>query len=167
MSSKFHAPEYSDHSGTVQTLIADLGSTRCMHKFVGGRCRRSAELHSAVSPICNRQNARQLDGPERVEPVRNIIPRYGRLKICSTNTDNLWMCSRQSRTPGKCPNLPEPSPADRGCLSRSISKQPAAAAVFGNFGKSHVLRLGQPRSAASKLGHYLKIAGFDACIQIR
>jgi hypothetical protein len=50
------------------------------HKFV-----RNAELHSAVSPNCIRQDAEKTMR-KFFEPLRIENPRYGRLKICATIT---------------------------------------------------------------------------------
>ena len=45
---------------------------------------RSAELHSAVSPICNRQAVKILRRVRTAEAPQNPILRYGRLQICAT-----------------------------------------------------------------------------------
>ena len=46
--------------------------------------RRSAELNSTVSPICNRQAWRVQRAVEGLNTLQNAILRYGRFQICAT-----------------------------------------------------------------------------------
>ena len=46
--------------------------------------RRSAELYSAVSRICNPLGAGKHDGLIVFDTLPNAIRRYGRLQICAT-----------------------------------------------------------------------------------
>jgi hypothetical protein len=46
---------------------------------------RSAELHSAVSPICNRQLVEMFRRAQSAGVAQNAILRYGRLQICATS----------------------------------------------------------------------------------
>jgi hypothetical protein len=45
---------------------------------------RSAELHSAVSPICNRQGVTDSNAPKLADTLQDAILRYGRVQLCAT-----------------------------------------------------------------------------------
>ena len=60
--------------------------------------RRSADLQSAVSPICNRQRSDSTKGSQHSERQRIANPRYGRLQTCATPSNRPRSRSR-SRIP--------------------------------------------------------------------
>ena len=55
------------------------------------RSRRSADLQSAVSRICNPQRSRRFEAAGLSDNLPNAIRRYSRLKICATAKRNAYV----------------------------------------------------------------------------
>src|SRR6185312_1405883 len=84
-----HCAAGDAHRGKSQGLSGRMGAARAslplhvMRTANTSKC--SGELHSAVSPICNRLATAEHGALAMFAPLQNAILRYSRLQICATN----------------------------------------------------------------------------------
>jgi hypothetical protein len=85
------------HAARLQ-IPSDSLRARKFHTVVRQTCApRSAELDSAVSPICNRRSGGNSNAPNFADTRQDAILRYGRVQLCATRKTST--VPRQNLTP--------------------------------------------------------------------